>query len=191
LSCIIFPLFFFFLLFRNELFLVVLSEKYLPSVPIFLMSILAIPLRAYSFTTILQNRHKGAIINTGAFLDLLLACVLMYPLYLWLGLPGIALAFVVSSYLQAGFYLYHTAKSLDTSIGKLAPYGNWLLKMVIYGSVYTISYYFIAPYFAALNVLILGMALTVLLVLVSLGLESKALKQQYAGTISQAETEKH
>ncbi|RYE22500.1 MAG: hypothetical protein EOP51_13105, partial [Sphingobacteriales bacterium] len=78
LSSIVFPLFFFCLAYRTELFSVILSDKYLPSVPVFLVSVMAIPLRAYSFTTILQNKHKGGIINIGALLDILLACALMY-----------------------------------------------------------------------------------------------------------------
>ena len=74
LSSVVFPLFFFFLFFSKELFIVLLSSKYLPSVPVFTISILIIPLYAYHLTSILQNRHKGAIINKGAILDLVLAC---------------------------------------------------------------------------------------------------------------------
>lgn len=178
LSCIMFPLFFFFLLFRAELFEVILSPKYLASVPIFTMSILVIPLRAYGFTTILQNKHKGAIINAGAIGDLLLACVLMYPLYRWIALPGIALAFVISSYVQAGYYLYHTAKTLGMQVSDLVPYGNWILKLLIYGTAYTSAYFLLAKYFTDINMLVSAMALTVLTILISLGIELKMLRQK-------------
>ena len=131
LSCIVFPLFFFLLFFRYELFGVLLSSKYLPSVPVFLVSLFAVPVRAYSFTTVLQHYHKGRIINTGAVLDLVLACALMYPLYRLSGLPGVALSFVITTYLQAAFYLYHTARILQLPVLRLLPLRNWLWKVAL------------------------------------------------------------
>lgn len=147
LSCIVFPLFFFFVLFRHELFSVILTSKYLASVPIFLMSVLAIPLRAYSFTTVLQNRHKGAIINTGAIFDLLLACALMYPLYQVMGLPGVALSFAISSYLQAVYYLYQTSRLLNEKVYRLIPLQNWVVKLIVFACLFIGFYYFIASCF--------------------------------------------
>lgn len=174
LSAIVFPAFFFLLFYRYELFTVLLSEKYIAAVPIFFVSIMALPLRAYSFTTVLQNRHKGAIINTGALADLVLACALMYPLYLLMGLPGVALSFVISSYLQAAYYLYHTAKVLEVNIVHLVPLGNWLLKLIVFSLLFIVFHYLCSLYFTAQIVLFSGMMLAAIVCAAALWFEYKA-----------------
>jgi O-antigen/teichoic acid export membrane protein len=174
LSAIIFPLFFFFVFYRYQLFTVLLSDKYLPSVPIFLISSLAIPVRAYGFTTVLQNKHKGSIINAGAVMDLLLACILMYPLYELMGLPGVALSFVITTYLQAGFYLYHTARILKVSVLQLIPFANWGIKLIIFAFLFIIVHYISIQYFSNLFTLILGCAFSIVVVLTSLLIEFKS-----------------
>lgn len=131
LSCIIFPLLFFLLFFSYELFDVVFTEKYAASVPIFTLSIFVLPVRCYAFTTILQQRQKGNIINIGAVIDLVLACALMFPLYKLMGLPGVALSFVISTYVQAAFYLHHSARLLKKSFFHLIPYRDWIKKIFI------------------------------------------------------------
>jgi O-antigen/teichoic acid export membrane protein len=131
LSCIVYPLFCFLAVFRKELFCGLLSSKYEASAPIFLISILILPLRAYSFTTVFQKYHKGAIINTGSLGDLIIGCALMYPLYKIFGLPGVALSFIISSYLQLCFYLYHYAKLLHMKVHLFLPYINWIKKLLI------------------------------------------------------------
>lgn len=131
LSCIVFPLFFFLLFFRYELFEIVFTQRYIAAVPIFAWSICVLPLRCYGFTTLLQKRQQGGIINKGAILDLGIALALMYPLYLWIGLPGVALSFVMSTYLQAIYYLYHTARILKLPIVTLIPLAFWLKQLLV------------------------------------------------------------
>jgi peptidoglycan biosynthesis protein MviN/MurJ (putative lipid II flippase) len=101
------------------------------------MATLVLPLRAYSFTTLLQRLHKGNIINIGAVGELALACLLMYPLYLYMGLPGVALSFVISTYLQAGYYLFFTGKYLSASPLSLIPIFNWCIKLIILSILFT------------------------------------------------------
>jgi O-antigen/teichoic acid export membrane protein len=173
LSCIVFPVFFFFLIFRTELFTVLLSEKYIPAIPVFFVSVMAVPLRAYSFTTILQNRHKGGIINAGSVADIVIACALMYPLYLWLGLPGVALSFVVSSYLQGAFYLYHTSQLLGRPVSSLIPIGNWLGKLVVFGLLFRGVHYLLAQHYPGEIVLSCGVALTMVVSCVAVATEFK------------------
>ena len=133
LSCIVFPLFFFLFFYSEEIFVVVFTEKYLPSVPIFMMTLLVLPLRAYNYTTLLQHMHRGGLINKGAIMDLVLALALMYPMYQLMGLPGIALGFVVSTYLQVAYYLHHTARLSGTRWTSLLPLKNWGLKLLVFG----------------------------------------------------------
>lgn len=125
LGRLVFPLFFFLIFFRYELFGVVFAHRYDAAVPLFVLSSLVVPLRAYNFTALLQHKGQGRIISTGAGLDLLLALALMYPLYRWLGLAGVALAFVVSTYCQAGYYLRHTARLLRVPWASLLPWRPW------------------------------------------------------------------
>lgn len=173
LSSVVFPLFFFLLFFRYEVVVTILTDKYASAVPIFLVANLVIPVRAYNFTTVLQRLHKGHIINVGAFADLVLACALMYPLYKWMGLPGVALSFVITTYLQAAFYLFYTAKLLHTSPLKLIPYVNWLIKFIVFASLFIAIHYFASRCFTHLITLILGLILLVLLTIVSILIELK------------------
>lgn len=131
LSSMVFPLFFFFLFFSTEFLTVLFSKTYEVGVPVFICAILVLPVRAYPFTSVLQHHGAGRIITAGAVADLVLACVLMYPLYLLLGLPGVALAFVISTYLQALYYLYQSARILDRPVLALMPWRNLLVKAAV------------------------------------------------------------
>jgi O-antigen/teichoic acid export membrane protein len=177
LSCIVFPLFFFLLFFSRELFVVLLSEKYLSSVAIFTVAIFVVPLRAYNFTLLLQHFHKGALINKGALLDLAIALALMYPMYQLFHLPGIALSFVISTYVQVCYYLYHIMKVTGASLEQLLPIKNWLTKLVVFGVV-LLSTYLLASGFLVnkISVLIAGFVVMTLASLFSLQNEYKGLK---------------
>jgi O-antigen/teichoic acid export membrane protein len=179
LSALVFPVFFFLVCFRYELFTVILTNRYEASVPIFLMSILVLPLRAYNFTVVLQNKHKGNLINKGALLDMVLACVLMYPLYLLLGLPGVALSFVVSTYLQAAYYLYHTSRVLDVKWHKLLPLTNWCTKLIIFAIVFIGIHYWLSTVFEPQIVLIWGVVFTIVTALVTFIIDFKTVKRIY------------
>lgn len=185
LSAVVFPLFFFLFLFRQELFNVLLTIKYADSVPIFAVTVFIVPLRAYNFTSILQNRHKGRIINIGALLDLLIACALMYPLYQWLGLVGIALSFVISSYLQGAYYLYHTACILNAKVYQIIPLANWAVKLISFGFVFIIIHYLLEALFNDVIVLFLGSLVLAVTLMVSLAIEIRASRKQYGGAFSQ------
>ena len=126
LGQLVFPLFFFLLFFRHELFGVAFAHRYDVAVPLFVVSSLVVPLRAYNFTALLQHKGQGRRITRGALLDLGLALALMYPLYRLLGLAGVALAFVGSTYVQAGYYLGHTARLVGAPWASLLPWRAWL-----------------------------------------------------------------
>lgn len=168
LSSIVFPVFCFLFFFREELFVNVFSEKYIPSIPIFAASILLLPVRAYSFTTVLQQEHRGNIINIGAVGELLLACLLMYPLYLLFDLPGVALSFVISTYAQAVYYVVQSAKVLDTSAASVVPLVNWLVKLIVFSLLFIAIHYASSIYFTGKFTLILGAAAMVVIIAISL-----------------------
>jgi O-antigen/teichoic acid export membrane protein len=178
LACIVFPLFFFLLFFSRELFIMVFTEKYLQSVPIFIVMLFLLPLRAYNYTTLLQHHHKGAIINKGALLDLLLALSLMYPIYKALGLPGIALSFVISTYIQVGYYLHHTSKTTAVPVVQLLPFKNWLIKLLLFGGMLFLLKCFLTEGLGQRMVLGLGATAGMLLCIVSFLLELRSHKHE-------------
>lgn len=184
LSAVVFPVFFFFLFFSEELFVVLLSAKYLPSVPIFIVSIFTMPLYAYHLTAILQNKHKGSIINKGMLLDLVIALSLMYPFYLMFGLPGVALSIVVSSYVQAVFYIYHTGKVLNVPILRLLPVANWLVKLIVFSLLFITIHYLLDEYYSQQIVLFLGGGIAGIITIVSLIVELRLSKQKYGDALS-------
>lgn len=179
LSAVVFPVFFFLFLYRAELFEVLLTNKYEDAVPLFAVAVWVVPLRAYNFTSILQNKHKGRIINIGAVMDLLVACILMYPLYQAFGLLGIAGSFVISSYLQGAYYLHHTSKVLKTPVVQLIPIKNWLAKLVLFGVSFAVIHYVFGLYLSSLFVLVLGSALLLVAVLITLYVEMRYTKHRY------------
>lgn len=173
MACIVFPLFFFLLLYRYQVVVLLLSEKYVEAIPVFLASLLVMPLRAYGFTSLLQREHQGAIINKGALGEIIIGCLLVYPLYHVWGLPGVALSFVVSTYCQAVYYVYHTARILHVRWWQLLPVGNWLAKLGILTILFLAVYWLTTIYFTGLFAVILGGAFTLAVMLVTLLLEIK------------------
>ena len=178
LSCIVFPLFFFLWFFADNIFTVVFTEKYVASVPIFMTAILVLPLRAYNYTTLLQHLHKGAIINKGAILDLLLALTLLYPFYYLLGLQGVAFAFVMSTYIQVGYYLWHVSRLINVSVMQLLPLKNWMIKFAGFGTFMFCLHYLLAENFEQKWMLATGFVTTVFVISISLIFQLKVLKKE-------------
>jgi O-antigen/teichoic acid export membrane protein len=164
LARIVFPIFFFLFFFRHEFIVFVFSSKYLPSVPLFAISVVSLLLRAYNFTSILQHLNQVKIINWGALLDITIALLLAYPLFLWKGLSGVAFAFMLSSFIQAGFYLYQTSSLLHVSPLRLIPWRQWLLMLIIFGTVAIGLHKVLASYFSLKHTLLLGFAGTAVVI---------------------------
>ncbi|TGE09853.1 polysaccharide biosynthesis protein [Hymenobacter fodinae] len=133
LGSLVFPVYFFLFYFRYEVFGVVFAHRYDAAVPLFLVSGLVLPLRAYNFTALLQHKGHAHTITKGAVLDLILAILLMYPLYRLLGLGGVALAFVISTYCQAGYYLASAASLLRVSWHEMLPWQTWARQLMAAG----------------------------------------------------------
>lgn len=172
LSCVVYPIFFFLLFFNREVIDVVLP-KYKDSIPVFVISLLILPIRAYSFTSVLQRMHKGHIINIGAIGEIIIALCIMYPLYQLMGLPGVALSFIISCYLQVIYYMYHYTRLLHADVGDLMPFRNWMIKAVVFGFLFTGLHNMLSGLVTEKISVFLGCAAMILSVLVSLGLELK------------------
>ncbi len=172
LSNIVFPLMFFLMFFRYELFAVLLPG-YQEAVPVFFVMLFILPFRTYSFITVFQKLHKGHLSTTGAVGELVLACLLMYPLYQWLGLPGLALSFIISSYAQCVFYFYHISRLLQTRFYRLVPMANWAVKLSIFIPLFGFLHYLVTSFFQTKTSLLLGIAAMIFTILVALYVEIK------------------
>jgi O-antigen/teichoic acid export membrane protein len=128
LSAIVFPLFFFLFFFQKELFSFVFMDKYNTSLPVFAISIFILPLRINNYSAILQCFSEGKKILWGSVLDVVIAVILMMILYPIMHTEGIALAIVIATYCQVLYYLWHSAKTLHTSILKIVPFKKLILK---------------------------------------------------------------
>lgn len=121
LSAIIFPVFFFLLFFRYQVFHFIFGAQYAESVPVFLITILILPLRTNTYGGILQVMGKGKTIASGSVIDLVLCIMLILTLYPLFGMRGAAFAIVISTAVQAIYYLWHTRKALQTTFVSLVP----------------------------------------------------------------------
>lgn len=130
LAAFVFPAFCFLFSYHREVFLLIFSDKYATAIPVFLVSLLVLPVRITNYTAALQVYHQSKIILIGALLDLALALLLMACLYPVWGLPGLAAAFVISTYVQAAYYLWHTSALIGKPIGQLLPWRHLLLLLV-------------------------------------------------------------
>ncbi len=173
LSCVVFPILFFLMFFRYEVFKVVLPG-YIDAVPVFFIMLFILPLRIYSFLTVFQKLHKGHISTTGAIGELILACLLMYPLYLWLGLPGIALSFVISTYAQAFYYMIHIRSLLNVGFMQILPIANLLIKVLIFSSLFMVIHYLLSSLFEARISMLIGMSIMAIGVLTALYVEVRS-----------------
>ncbi len=156
LGRIVFPVFFFLLIFRYEFIVFILTDKYAGSVPLFAISIMALPLRAYNYTSMLQHLNSVKTINWGALMDLSIALSLSYPLYLWKGLPGVAFSFMISSYIQAVFYLFHTSRLLRCSLLQLIPWKAWSIMFIVFALAFIGLHKILVSHFSLKQTLFLG-----------------------------------
>ncbi|MEX1203280.1 MAG: polysaccharide biosynthesis C-terminal domain-containing protein [Ferruginibacter sp.] len=137
LSSFVFPSFAYLLFYHAELFTLLFSEKYEAAIPIFFVTLWVLPLRITNFTAVLQVHQRTDIILKGAFYDLMVALILMFILYPLAGLPGLALAFVLSTWMQTLYYSWHTSLLLQIPLKRILPFTFlitwWLIAMAAMG----------------------------------------------------------
>jgi O-antigen/teichoic acid export membrane protein len=141
LASVVFPSFCFLFFYSNQFFTFIFSENYIEAIPVFVISIFVLPLRITNFTAVLQVNNRTDLILKGALLDLLIAVILMAILYPLLQLKGLALAFVLSTYFQAGYYLWHTGKMINQKIRYFFPFKKLAILMGLSITVTAIFFY--------------------------------------------------
>ncbi|MEO8961366.1 MAG: polysaccharide biosynthesis C-terminal domain-containing protein [Ginsengibacter sp.] len=156
LSVIVFPLFFFLFFFRTELFSLAFNNRYNASLPIFVISIFIIPIHINNYSVILQCFAQGKKVLLGSILDIVVAMSLMLILYPTMGTRGIALSIVISTFCQAVYYLWHSAKILNSSFLQLVPFQKLILKFIIIGLVYFALFFVLSGVNIKIKLLVTG-----------------------------------
>ena len=165
LSNIAIPLFFCFLIIHQEAFSIILKDKYNESIPVFFIYIFLIPLRVTHFGVILQCYGKAYIVTLGAFLDIVLSFTLMVLLYPKFGSKGVALALVVSTYLQVVFYLWKSADVLKINIAKLIP-TKYLFQILVANAILFGALYFTKNYCTSMVFFIATLLITTVVIVI-------------------------
>ncbi len=130
LAAIVLPSFAFLYYNAASLFQLLFSNKYNESVPIFLVTLFLLPVRTIYSTSVLQAFGKSKIIVQGVIIDLILAVIFMIILYPIFGQKGLAASFVLSTYIQSYYYLWHTGKLLNKKVLDLVPLFSLMLTLV-------------------------------------------------------------
>lgn len=164
LSAIVFPLFFFLLFFRNDIFSLVFKDKYNASIPIFAISIFILPLQINNYSVILQCFSQGKKIMAGSIIDIVIALILMISLYPLMGSRGIVLSIVISTYCQALYYLWHSAKILNINFFRLFPVQELVVKFLILLILYFIIFLLLRDYLIMMRLFIAAVFTTALVI---------------------------
>lgn len=163
LSNLVFPAFVLLLFYHQELFQVLFKAKFNDSIPVFVISLLVLPVRITYYTAVLQIKNRSRLILTGSVLDILMfiaLCLILYPIGGKLMIP---LSLVLATYFQAGFYLYHTSRLLNCPLQQFFPLNSLLWKMLLCVCV-TGLIYFLMPSFTPLLKLLIGFTSSMVLI---------------------------
>lgn len=131
LAAVVFPAFCYLLFNYDTFFTFIFSEKYIASLPVFFISIFILPVRILYCTAALQVRHKSNVILAGAVIDIVAAVIFMCILYPLFGMPGLALAFVISTYIQAAYYMHQTAILYQKPVSYFIPFKMLMFSLCI------------------------------------------------------------
>jgi O-antigen/teichoic acid export membrane protein len=183
LSSIVFPLFFFLLFFREEIFSFVFKNKYNDSVPIFAISIFILPLRINNYSVILQCFSQGKKVMLGSLIDIIIAIVLMIILYPIMGSSGIVLSIVISTYCQVLYYLWHSAKVLNVKMAELLPLQKLAAKFLILLALYGILF-LLVTHTSTIIILLIGTVFTTLLIFAGMWSYFKTFLKKTNGQVS-------
>jgi O-antigen/teichoic acid export membrane protein len=167
LASIVFPSFAFLLFYHHDFFILIFSNKYTASLPIFFITIFVLPIRITNYSAALQAYNRNDLIAKAALIDLVSAMILMLILYPILQMKGLAIAFVAATYIQTLYYLWQTSKILQEKISSFFPIQKlivvMLLSVVIMGSAYWIFSKLIYPVNMVGGIIVCALLIIILL----------------------------
>ncbi|NUM35343.1 MAG: oligosaccharide flippase family protein [Candidatus Brocadiae bacterium] len=144
-ACLIVPLFFSFLLVHRDLIVFFYTEKYLESVPVFLIYLFILPIELYSFDTILQAMNKSIKVFYISCISAAIHLSISIVLIQFLGMIGPAIGALIAVVITNALYLYNINHSLGFGIKEWLP---WKFLAKVFSSCFAcfILFYYIAPF---------------------------------------------
>ncbi len=130
-SLIIIPIFSYLLFFSKEFVLLLFSEKYVESVAIFRIYLFFLPVRVLLYSPILSALGRQKIYMLVSIFDLILNASLGVILVKIFGMPGSAIAVIVSTYFETFLMLFLIMKALSgVKFAEILPVKFVLLVLV-------------------------------------------------------------
>jgi len=164
LASIAFPSFAFLLFYHHEFFILLFTVKYAASIPVFFITIFILPMRITNYSVALQAYNRNDLIAKAAMIDLVAAIILMLLLYPLLQMRGLALAVVIATYIQTGYYLWQTSELLQENINDFFPVKKLLMLMALCVTILGSAYWIFSKLSYPIN-MAGGMVICILLII--------------------------
>ena len=131
LSFIGLPLCVYFFIMANDLIVLLFTENYINSTPIFMIYLLLLPRQMTNYGVIVRAYGHTKYILKVCFFSLLVAIVIMYPAIKLLGIVGPPIVVVFSLYLTAFFQLQKTKQLIMVNWAKLLPWKDFFKNLLV------------------------------------------------------------
>lgn len=141
LGFFIIPAVLFLLFFSKDVITLLFSEKYVAYTSLFCISIIKMLAYNFVFSAVLQYFKKIKIISNGVWIDFIISIILVLPLYALMGLNGIMLSVVISTFIQIGYYTYHTNKILEGKWNQIIPIKIWVKQILFFSILISLVYW--------------------------------------------------
>lgn len=146
-SILIIPTFVYLMLFSKEFILVLFSDKYIGSVPIFRVYLFFLLTRVLVFSPVLSSLGRQKVYMFVSLFDLILNVLLGLVFVKLFGLLGPAIAVVTSTYFEAILMLFFISRALNRiSLSQILPF-NFIFKIFIFSLVSALISFFIGKLF--------------------------------------------
>jgi len=126
---LIFPIWLWSWIWAPELLRVLFTRQYEDGLPVFRIYLLALPVRIAVYSALLVAMEKSRVLVNGAVIDVAVNLVLSVVLAVAIGPLGPAVATVVATYVQAGYYVASVHGDLPVRRVGFFPWGSlfWAL----------------------------------------------------------------
>lgn len=143
-SVFIIPTFSFLLFFAEEFVVILFSEKYIESTPIFRIYLLFLPMRVLVYSSVLSALGKQKIYMFISLFDLVFNLSLGIVLVKIVGLVGPAIAVVSSTFVEVLFMLFYISKVLGgIGLSNILPFRSmlvlWVFSLMMSALCYLVS----------------------------------------------------
>lgn len=119
--------------FAREAVVALFSARYAESAGVFALYALLTPVRIVAFSMLFGSLNRNVTYLLGHVVACAAVGVAAPALYLWVGLPGPAIALVAISYALAGAFLASGARALGVEVRRILPY-RYMIRVGVIGT---------------------------------------------------------